>query len=160
FRPRRRNKRAVQQTKRHHALQAMAIRDKRVYVFGTPKLPTSPVTIYLDMEGLPDEGFVYLIGMIIVQGSTETQHSLWAESKAQDSELYEQFLAEVSGYGVFVVFSYGGYERFSLKRMKGTASRPDQVDRILDALVNVLPVFYAHLYFPCHSNGLKDVAGC
>jgi predicted RecB family nuclease len=34
------------------------------------------------------------------------------------------------------------------------------VDQILDALVNVLSVVYAHLYFPCHSNGLKDVAGC
>ncbi len=27
-------------------------------------------------------------------------------------------------------------------------------------MVNVLSVVYAHLYFPCHSNGLKDVAGC
>jgi hypothetical protein len=26
--------------------------------------------------------------------------------------------------------------------------------------VNVLSVVYAHAYFPCHSNGLKDVAGC
>ena len=31
---------------------------------------------------------------------------------------------------------------------------------MLDALVNVLSVVYAHAYFPCHSNGLKDVAGC
>jgi predicted RecB family nuclease len=160
FRPRRRNKRAVQQTKRHYALQAMAIRDKRVYVFGTPELPTSPVTIYLDMEGLPAEGFVYLIGMIVVQGGTETQHSFWAESKAQELDMFERFLDETSRYGDFVVFSYGGYERAFLKQMKRTASRPDRVDRILDALVNVLSVVYAHLYFPCHSNGLKHVAGC
>ena len=36
----------------------------------------------------------------------------------------------------------------------------EQVDRVLGALVNVLSVVYDHLYFPCHSNGLKDVAGC
>jgi predicted RecB family nuclease len=160
FRPRRRNKRSVQQTKRHHALQAMAVRDKRVYVFGTPELPTSPVTIYLDMEGLPDEGFVYLIGMIVVHGGTETQHSFWADTKEQEQEMFERFLAETSRYGDFVVFSYGGYERTFLKRMKKAASRSEQVDRILDALVNLLSVIYAHLYFPCHSNGLKDVAGC
>ena len=160
FRPRRRNKRGAQQTKRHHALQAMAIRDKRAYVFGTPELPTSPVTIYLDMEGMPDEVFVYLIGMIVVHGGTETRHSFWADSKEQEQEMFEQFLAQTSRYSDFVVFSYGGYERTFLKRMKKTAGRSEQVDRILDALVNVLSVVYAHLYFPCHSNGLKDVAGC
>jgi len=31
---------------------------------------------------------------------------------------------------------------------------------VLAALVNVLSVVYAHAYFPCYSNGLKDVAGC
>ena len=37
FRPRRKGKRQVQRTHRHyHALQALAVRDKRVYVFGTP----------------------------------------------------------------------------------------------------------------------------
>ena len=58
------------------------------------------------------------------------------------------------------MFCYGGYERTFLKRMRKVASRTDQVDRVLDSLVNVLSVVYAHLYFPCHSNGLKDVAGC
>ena len=31
---------------------------------------------------------------------------------------------------------------------------------MLNALVNVLSVVHAHAYFPCHSNGLKDVGGC
>ena len=38
----------------------MAIRDRRIYLFGTPDLPDSPVQVYVDMEGLPDEGFVDL----------------------------------------------------------------------------------------------------
>jgi len=42
FRPRRKGKRAVQKNhKRHHALQALAVRDRRIYVFGTPKVPSS-----------------------------------------------------------------------------------------------------------------------
>src|SRR5262249_28065648 len=32
-------------------------------------------------------------------------------------------------------------------------------DRVLGSLVNVLSPVYNHLYFPCHSNGLKDVGG-
>src|SRR5262249_60030387 len=59
FRPRRKGKRASKKNhKRHHALQALAIRDKRVYVFGTPEVPNGPVRIFLDVEGVPDESFV------------------------------------------------------------------------------------------------------
>jgi predicted RecB family nuclease len=59
FRPRRQGKRAVRRTHhRYHALQALAIRDKRVYVFGTPELPDSPKKIYLDIEGVPSYVFV------------------------------------------------------------------------------------------------------
>ena len=41
FRPRRQGKRARQgPARRYHALQAMALRDRRIYVFGTPDFPT------------------------------------------------------------------------------------------------------------------------
>jgi predicted RecB family nuclease len=72
FRPRRRGKRAVRRTShRYHALQALAVRDRRVYLFGAPELPDAPVRVYLDVEGLPDERFVYLIGMTVVRGESE-----------------------------------------------------------------------------------------
>jgi predicted RecB family nuclease len=161
FRPRRKAKRARQRKNhRYHALQAMAIRDKRVYVFGTPELPDRPVKIYLDIEGLPDEGFVYLIGMIVVQGDVEARFSFWADSKEQEREIFERFLAAVSRYDDFQVFCYGNYERTFLKRMRKATERAELVDRVLAALVNVLSLVYAHLYFPCYSNGLKDVAAC
>jgi predicted RecB family nuclease len=71
FRPRRTGKTEVQAThKRRHPLQALAIRDKKLYIYGTPELKPSPISIYLDMEGDPDEGFVYLIGMIVVEGES------------------------------------------------------------------------------------------
>ena len=40
------------------------------------------------------------------------------------------------------------------------ARDPKQVDRVLGSLVNVLSLVHAHGYFPCYSNGLKDVARC
>lgn len=77
FRPRRKPKRAVQYSKkRYHSLQVLAIRDKRIYVFGTPEITTSSVTIYLDVESTSQEGFVYLIGMIAVENGTEKRYSL------------------------------------------------------------------------------------
>jgi predicted RecB family nuclease len=162
FRPRRKGKRAIRKAHlRYHALQALAIRDRRIYVFGTPELPgNSPVKIYLDIEGVPDEGFVYLVGMTIVEGDTEKRFSFWADNKEQEQNVFEQFLAEVGRYEDFRVFCYGNYERTFLRRMRKSAKRKGPVDRVLDRLVNVLSVVYSHLYFPCHSNGLKDVANC
>jgi predicted RecB family nuclease len=162
FRPRRKGKRAVRKAHhRYHALQALAIRDKRVYVFGTPELPNSPVKIYLDIEGVPDEGFVYLIGMVIArQDGTEEHFSFWADTQEQERTIFEKLLAEVSRYDDFRVYCYGSYERTFLKRMRNGAKRKKPVDQVLERVVNVLSVVYSHFYFPCHSNGLKDVAGC
>ena len=122
--------------------------------------PHSPIKVYLDIEGVPAEGFVYLIGIVVVEGDTEKRFSFWADSKEQERDIFEQFLAEVNRYEDFRVYCYGGYERAFFKRMRKTATRKRLVDRVLDRLVNVLSVVYLHLYFPSHSNGLKDVAGC
>ncbi len=164
FRPRRKGKRQTQKAhKRHHALQALAVRDRKVYVLGTPELRDAPVRVYLDVEGDPDEGYVYLIGIIVAHGDTEQRHSFWADGKDQEADIFERFLAEVCKYDDFVVLSYGSYERAFLKRMSKEAKSKEQADRALGALVNVLSVVYDHVYFPTHSNGLKEVAtflGC
>src|SRR5262249_51193711 len=108
FRPRRKGKRAPPRANRHsHALQALAVRDKRVYVFGTPPLPASPVRVYLDVEGNPDEGFDYLVGLIVVAGDQEERLSFWADSRDQEGQIFEQFLAAVDRYDDFLVFCYG-----------------------------------------------------
>ena len=44
--------------------------------------------------------------------------------------------------------------------MRKSSSRKGLVDTALKALTNALSLVYAHAYFPCYSNGLKEVAGC
>jgi hypothetical protein len=129
-------------------------------VLGAPAVPSGPVRIYLDLEGLPEEGFVYLIGMIVCDAAGETRHSFWADTKDQEGDIFEQFLAVVSRYDKPLVYCYGGYERSFIRRMRRTARRKTPVDAALGALVNTLSVIYAHFYFPTYSNGLKDVGGC
>jgi predicted RecB family nuclease len=161
FRPRRRGKRAPPRVNRHaHALQALAVRDKKVYVFGTPHLSASTVRIYLDVEGNPEEGFDYLIGLIVVVGDKQERYSFWADTRDQEVQIFEQFLAVVGRHHDFLVFCYGAYERAFLKRMRTRAKNKKRVDRVLKALVNVLSLVYAHFYFPTYSNGLKDVGAC
>ena len=161
FRPRRKGKRAVPKGhKRYHALNALAIRDRRIYVLGTPQIPTNPVTIFLDVEGKPEEGFDYLIGMVVVRNGLEERHSFWADAQDQEHRIFEQFLDEIERIDDFVVFCYGGYEKSFLTRLRRKTERKDLVDRVLKAQVNVLSLVYSHLYFPTYSNGLKDVARC
>jgi predicted RecB family nuclease len=158
FRPRRSGKRSGGTSpKRYHALRALAIRDRQVYVLGTPSLPNSDVTIYLDLEGVPDDGFVYLIGMLVCDGTSQTSHSFWANGKGEEGAMFERFLDVVASYGEPTIIAYGGYERAFIKRMRDRTLRKKLVDGVLARLVNLLGIVYAHFYFPTHSNGLKEI---
>jgi predicted RecB family nuclease len=124
FRPRRRGKRRPpKENHRYHALQALAVRDKRVYVFGTPQLPDAPVHVYLDIEGNPEQRFDYLIGMIVVEGNEEQRFSFWADHCDDEDRIFEQFMETLTRYQDFIVFSYGAYERAFLQKMRKRAER-------------------------------------
>ena len=138
----------------------MALRDKTVFILGTPTLPASPVKIYLDVEGDPEEGYIYLIGMLVCDGESEQSYSFWAGGKDQEIANLQQFLEALSRYEEFHVFCYGSYDKAFLKKMRSKIAGKKRLDRVLERLTNVLSVVYDHLYFPCCTNGLKDVAAC
>ena len=53
FRPRRRPKRLRdKREKYHHALKALAIREKKIHIVGSPELKIEGTPVYLDVEGL------------------------------------------------------------------------------------------------------------
>ncbi|MDB5311748.1 MAG: transposase [Gemmataceae bacterium] len=92
FRPRRPHPRQ----KRHphqHALQALAVRERKVYLLGTPDLPVGTTRIYLDLEGDPDRKFVYLLGMLVETEGAEERFSFWADTPNQEAELFCRFWA-------------------------------------------------------------------
>jgi hypothetical protein len=47
-------------------------------------VPVAPVRIYLDFESLPDERFVYLIGMTIAEAGAERHLVFWADTPDQE----------------------------------------------------------------------------
>jgi predicted RecB family nuclease len=163
FRPRRKGRKRRGKELHSHPLQALAIRDRKTYVLGVPQVPDAPVRVYLDIEGKPDEGFVYLIGVIVIEGETETRHSFWADGPEQEARIFDQFLALLQPYADFRVFCYGSYDRDFLRRMRKRSLRKRFVDRVLGNTVNILSIIYAHIHFSVHSNGLKEVGrhlGC
>jgi predicted RecB family nuclease len=93
FRARKRNPRPGQSRPPHqHALQAKAVTDRKIYVLGTPDLPAGPSRIYLDLEGDPERGFVYLIGLLVEANGTEERCSYWADTPAEETALFRQLL--------------------------------------------------------------------
>jgi Transposase IS66 family/RNase_H superfamily len=164
FRARKRGKRVKRKDHvRYSALQALAIREKKVHVYGTPDLPRKSVQVFLDAEGNEDGSFIYLLGVLVVEGDAQRMHSFWADSPAEEVQAFDAFLDLLDGREDFTLFHFGSYEKALLKRMGKVVKRKQLVDQVLGNAVNVLSVIHAGVYFPTFSNGLKEVGrylGC
>ena len=117
---------------------------------------------YLDVEGLPDREFYYLIGLLINDGTARRQVSLWADREADQRGLWDAFLAVIRGLGEeFDLFHYGSYETRFLKLMaERYGGDPEVIARLDSRGVNILSAIQGRVYFPVHANDLKSVAGC
>jgi predicted RecB family nuclease len=160
FRPRRRNRRVKAQAIPHSfALQALAIRENKVYVRGPVTLPACTTSIYLDFEGVPDQDFQYLASIVVVEKGTETRYSFWADQDTDQVVMFSKLLDQLARYSEYILFHFGNYERQALKQIKNKLPehRWQEVEQVLSRAVNVLALIYGHVYFPTYSNGLKDI---
>jgi predicted RecB family nuclease len=162
FRPGRMKRAAERAGKKHdHSLQALAIREKTVYVAQRPQLPGGKALVYLDVEGQPDESFYYLIGLTLVEGNDHRRLAFWADTKVEEAAVWASFLAAVQPLADFVLLHYGSYESRFLDQMEARhGGDPGLIGRIRAASVNVLSLLYGRVYFPAYANDLKSVAGC
>ena len=162
FRPRRRTKRLAERPERyHHALKALAIRERKIHIFGNPELPMDGTPVFLDVEGLPDRDFYYLVG-VRVEGPDGTEHrSLRADSPADEKCVWEDFLGILSEADRPTLLHYGSFEKTFLKKMcerYGGSPEPSAAATAIASATNLLAVIYARIYFPAHSNGLREIA--
>jgi predicted RecB family nuclease len=120
FRPARMRHVAEKTFRKHDAsLQALAIREKKVYVAQRKPILDGKVRIYLDVEALPDPDRYYLIGLLIVQSdSNRRMNSFWADRASDEPAMWDAFLRAIAEAGDdFVIFHYGSYESRFLRRM-------------------------------------------
>ncbi len=160
FRPRRAKKLLSKLIiKHHHSLNALAIRTRTIYIAGKPELPSAKTRIFLDVEGLSDENFYYLIGLIVDDGTNVTTHSLWADSESVEITIWKSFLEIMSTFGDYVLFHYGSYETKFIKQMETKyGGNIELLKRIKSRSFNVLSAIYGYVYFPTYSNDLKSIA--
>ena len=163
FRPRRRPKKLRDKRERyHHALKALAIREKKIHIVGRPELKIEGTPVYLDVEGLPDRDFYYLIGARIGNGDSAVQHSLWADTIGDEGKIWREFLAILETIEKPVLIHYGSYETTFLNEMgERHGSPPNESPQAcaIQKSVNLISVLFAQIYFPTYSNSLKDIAG-
>lgn len=154
FKPRRRRKRATKAPATFNVeLQALALRTGKIYLHDTPSIPEHPVEIYLDVEGIPDKGFDYLIGLVVKEDETLTEHSLWSNSPEDEKGIFEQFIALATSLGNTPIYHYGSYEPRAFRRMaKKYNLKLDPVGR---RFVNINSFIFGKVYFPSRSNRLK-----
>ena len=162
FRPRRRPKRLRdKREKYHHSLKALAIREKKIHIVGNPELKIEGTPVYLDVEGLPDRDFYYLIGVRFSNGDSDEQHSLWADRPEDEERIWSEFLAIISSIEHPVLFCYGSYETVFIRTMcnrYGELCTESIAEKSLSSVINLVSVIYGRVYFPVASNGLKEIA--
>ncbi|MEW6584852.1 MAG: TM0106 family RecB-like putative nuclease [Nitrospirota bacterium] len=162
FRPRRRPRRLVaKREKYHHSLKALSIRDKKIHIVGRPELKIEGTPVFLDVEGLPDNNFYYLIGVRIEDDKDVMRHSLWADTCADEERIWNAFLDILSGIDSPVLIHFGSFETKFLKRMcdrYGGPSEGSAASKAIASSINLLSVIFAQVYFPSYSNGLKENA--
>lgn len=163
FRPRRRPQGLRDKGERyHHSLKALAIREKKIHIVGSPEMKIEGTPVYMDVEGLPDRDFYYLIGIRIKADDSVVQHSFWADSPSDEGSIWWEFLSKLVEVENPVLIHYGSFETVFLKRMRQRYGAPPNgslAAKALESPINLLSVIFGQIYFPTYSNGLKDIAG-
>jgi predicted RecB family nuclease len=161
FRPRRRHKRQRDKLdKYYHSLRALAIRQKKIHIVGSPELVIEGTPVYIDVEGVPDRDFYYLIGIRLGEGYSAVQYSLWADRVSDEKRIWQEFLNILASIRNPVLIHYGSYEATFFKRMRDRYNIPPTKSNAAEAIkksLNLLSVIYSQVYFPIFSNRLKDV---
>jgi predicted RecB family nuclease len=160
FRAKRPAKRQKPRFPHSYALQALALRENKVHVHGDPSLTLSPTQVYLDIEGLPDRGFYYLIGALVVTDESLESHSFWADDESQQMMIFAQLSELLTATSGGKVFYYGNYDVNAVRRMLPRVPEHCQtaVRAILTSGTNILSIVRSRVYFPTTSNSLKEIA--
>jgi RNase_H superfamily/Transposase IS66 family len=159
FRPRRRPKKLRDRREKHyHSLRALAIRQKKIHIVGSPEIMIEGTPVYFDVEGMPDRDFYYLIGVRIGSPDSAVQYSLWADSAEDERKIWNEFIGILANVTDPILIHCGSYEKVFLKRMCDRYGVPEsKVRKVMQTSKNVLSVIFAQVYFPTFSNRLKDI---
>jgi len=96
-----------------------------------------------------------VIGLRFNTAQGTSQRSLRADSRADEKEIWTDFLGILSEIENPALVHYGSYETVFLKRMRnryGDLSKSFSLDSAIKSAVNLLSLVFAQIYFPTYSD--------
>jgi hypothetical protein len=157
FKPRRKRKKRKNPEPVKHSLelQALAIREQKIYIQEMPELTRKPVELFLDIEGIPDQQFYYLIGLLVCKEEKHSQYSFWADKLEDEETIWRQLLTILNEYPEAPIYHYGNYE---IKAITELGKRYEVDTEItIKRFTNINSYIYGKVYFPTFSNRLKEI---
>lgn len=156
YKPRKRQEKSQKLVVKHSLeLQALAIREKRIYLQALPDVPSTSTKIFLDIEGIPEQKFQYLIGILVCEDNKKVYFSFWADSPSDEENIYTRAIAKINEYPQALIYHYGSYEAKAIAELNHKYKISSE--ELSKRLVNVNSYIYGKIYFPTLSNGLKDI---
>jgi uncharacterized protein YprB with RNaseH-like and TPR domain len=154
YQPRRKKK--TQRVETHNVeLQALAIRTNKIYIKHEPILNRYETEFYIDIEGLPDANFFYLIGILVKTKDSLEYVPFWADNEQEEGNMWNDFLAFIEAYPDAKLYHYGSYEATAFKKLQiryqTKNAKPEE------RLINLNTFIYGKIYFPVYSNDLKSI---
>ena len=154
FKPRRSRKRRINAPVSFKVeLQALALRTGKIYIQKVPVLPRRNVELFLDFEGIPDQNYHYLIGLLINEQGKRSYYSFWANTSKDEQRIWAEALEKINSYPDAPIYHYGGYEPRAIDGLTNKYQTDCEV--IKNRLVNLNASIYGKVYFPTRSNSLK-----
>src|SRR5712671_7493115 len=111
-------KRATLIIRNDHKLKALAVKKNQIHVVGAPSLKFDGTPTFLDVEGMPDRDFYYLVGLRFESGGEHVERSYWADGLDGERAIWENCLRELKAMVNAQLVSYGAYGTRFLSEMK------------------------------------------
>jgi predicted RecB family nuclease len=139
--------------------QARALQSEKLIELGQIDVPSSPVSLVVDIESDPLRSAHYLFGVLVVDGDRQEFHSFLAKKPADEEAAWRGFVAFVEGYVGVPIYHYGSYEVDVIRELtqKYQTAQAFQVhfeEQAVDLLVRLREKFV----FPLSFFSLKDIA--
>ena len=147
--------------------QAISIKSDRPVVrssfnlIDTQPIPSGVFEIYFDIEAEPERQIDYLLGVLLVDRTTNTEtfHAFVAEKPEDEGKIWQEFLEFMALYPDAPIFHYSEYEVDTIIRLGKLYDTPKSVIKeLVSRLVDLHLWVMESTIFPVESYSLKALA--
>ncbi len=137
--------------------QARALATGQAIRLRAPALRLVDPVVFFDVESVPGENIIYLMGTLIrCDGVTAFDYDL-AKSFAEEGAMWRSFLARMEAVEA-PVYHYSHYERTAIKRLVEQHGEAQRAEALLSRMIDLEKMLKDCVVLPLRSYSLKEVA--